>query len=142
MTYFDQYLESRVLTASPLELVRLMYRGALDATAAARQHFAGGDIPARTRALNKAAALVTELVTSLNPPSDPSGQALEQNLRRLYDYILHQIAQAAIEQNPLPLDDADTILRSLLQGWESIDLAPADAPPHDQPSSAAISVSA
>lgn len=142
MTYFDKYQESRVLSASPVELIRLMYRGTLDATAAARQHFASGDIPARTRSLNQATALVTELVTSLRPPGDPTGQAIEQNLRRLYDFVLHQLTQAAIDQNPQPLNDADAILRSLLEGWETIDASPAEEPHHDQPISAAISVNA
>lgn len=140
MSYFDQYLESRVLSASPIELVRLMYRGALDATGAARQHLLAGDIPARTRSLNKASALVTELVTSLQSPQDHAGQALEQNLRRLYDYVLYQIAQAAIEQSPAPLEKADAVLRSLLEGWENVDAAPVET---DESSyAAAISVSA
>jgi flagellar protein FliS len=147
MSYFNQYLESRVLSASPIELVRLTYRGTLDATNAARQHFASGDIPARTQALNRAAALVTELVTSLRTPLDTAGPpsqglALEQNLRRLYDYVLHQFAQAAIEQNPQPLDQADAILRSLLESWERIEPESHAAPPPDYASSKAISVSA
>jgi flagellar protein FliS len=136
MSYFDQYLESRVLSASPLELVRLIYRGALDATHSARQHFSTGDIAERTRALNRAAGLVSELVNSLEPTADP---ALDQNLRRLYDYVLHQYAQAAIEQSPIHLDSADAILRSLLEAWESIDLAPAESLDCE---SRAISVSA
>lgn len=142
MSYFNQYLESRVLSASPIELVRLTYRGTLDATSAARQHFASGDIPARTNALNRASALVTELVTSLRCPPDPGGQSLEQNLRRLYDYVLHQFAQAAIEQNPQPLDDADAVLRSLLESWERIEPEPVEMPQPAYAQSEAISVSA
>ena len=124
MSYHDQYLENRVLSASPVELVRLMYRGALDATSAARQHMANGDIAERTRALNRANGLVTELVTSLQPPTDAAGQKMEQNLRRLYDYVLHQLAQAAITQTPGPLDQADAVLRSLLEAWEKIEPNP------------------
>ena len=60
MSYFDQYLESRVLSASPVELVRMMYRGTLQATATARQHFSSRDIASRTRALNQAVALMRE----------------------------------------------------------------------------------
>ena len=121
MSYFDQYLESRVLSASPVQLVRMMYRGALDATASARQHFIAGDITARTRALNRAVALVTELVTSLECPNSDAGRTLEQNLRRLYDYVLHQLAQANIEQSPQPLEHADMVLRLLLEGWDTIE---------------------
>ncbi|MBY0505107.1 MAG: flagellar export chaperone FliS [Bryobacteraceae bacterium] len=126
MSYSDHYLESRVFSASPVELVRMIYRGALDANARARQHFANGDIAARTRCLNQSAALVAELVTSLECPPGPAGQQLEQNLRRLYDYVLHQIGQAAIDQNAAPLDLADQVLRELLSGWQAIEAAPLD----------------
>ena len=142
MSYHDQYLENRVLSASPVELVRLMYRGALDATNAARQHFATGDIAERTRALNRANGLVTELVTSLQPPTGAAGQKMEQNLRRLYDYVLHQLAQAAITQTPGPLDQADAILRSLLEAWEKIEPTPEFHEEREYDPAAAISVSA
>ena len=123
MNYYDPYLENRVLSASPVELVRLMYRGSLDATNAARQHFISGDIAGRTRALNRANGLVTELVSSLQAPNHAAGQKMEQNLRRLYDYVLHQLAQAATTQSMQPLDQADAILRSLLEAWEKIEPA-------------------
>lgn len=142
MSYHDQYLENRVLSASPVELVRLMYRGALDATNAARQHFATGDIAERTRALNRANGLVTELVTSLQPPTGAAGQKMEQNLRRLYDYVLHQLAQAAITQTPGPLNQADVILRSLLEAWEKIEPTPEFHEDREYEPAAAISVSA
>ena len=143
MSYFDHYLESRVLSASPVELVRLIYRGALDATASARKHLAAGDIAARTRSLNQAAALVTELVTSLECPPGPAGMQLEQNLRRLYDYVLHQLAQAAIEQSAQPLSLADDVLRSLLEAWQTIEPSPEPLGHlEDEHSPAAISVSA
>ena len=142
MSYHDQYLENRVLSASPVELVRLMYRGALDATNAARQHFATGDIAERTRALNRANGLVTELVTSLQPPTGAAGQKMEQNLRRLYDYVLHQLAQAAITQTPGPLNQADAILRSLLEAWEKIEPTPEFHEDREYDPAAAISVSA
>lgn len=138
MSYYNHYLESRILSASPIQLVRIIYRGALDATAAARQHFANGDIANRTRALNQAAALVTELVTSLDASANPE---LDSNLRRLYDYVLHQITQAAIEQSPSPLDQADSILRNLLEAWEGIDPHANDSA-DDQYANVAISVSA
>jgi len=116
----------------------MVYHAALEATAAARKHFAAGDIAARTRSLNHAAELVTELVTSLECPPDPEGAKLENNLRKLYDYVLHQLAQAAIEQSPLPLDPADQVLRELLEGWHAIEKNPVQQPE----SHAAISVSA
>ena len=142
MSYSNHYLESRVLEASPLELVRLTYRGALDATSLARQHFMAGNIPARTQALNRATALVSELVISLRVVPDAGVQPIEQNLRRLYDYVLHQFAQAAIEQSASPLQNADAVLRSLLEAWEAIDPEPPALPPRLDSADNVFSVSA
>ena len=41
------YFESDVLSADPVELVRMLYRGAIDAVEKARQHLRQGDIAAR-----------------------------------------------------------------------------------------------
>lgn len=44
----DAYLESQVMTADPLELVRLLYRAASDATCAAQACLATGRIADRS----------------------------------------------------------------------------------------------
>ena len=45
----DAYLESRVLSANPLELICILYQFALDSVRDARRHLAAGDIVARSR---------------------------------------------------------------------------------------------
>ena len=44
----DAYLESRVLSADPLELVRLLYQGATGAVQDARRFLAQGEIVQRS----------------------------------------------------------------------------------------------
>ena len=58
----DAYLESRVLSASPLELICFLYQYALDSVRDARRHLAAGDIVARSRAVCRAVGVMTPLI--------------------------------------------------------------------------------
>ena len=70
MTYASRaansYLQTQVKSSSPLELVVLLYDGALRATAAANDALERRDIPARRTAMSKAMALVGELQATLD----------------------------------------------------------------------------
>src|SRR5690349_5828837 len=63
---YDEYLESQVLTADPLELVRLLYTGALDAVRCACNDLSAGRIAERSRHIGKAEAILNQLALSLD----------------------------------------------------------------------------
>ncbi len=92
---YQSYFEDELLEASPLTLVLMLYRGALDAIARARRHLRAGDIRARSRAIAKAMAIVTELSLSLNRQE---GGELSRNLAGLYGYARKLLIQANFEQ--------------------------------------------
>src|SRR5260370_22203952 len=87
------YLEEEVLAANPLQLVQLLYRGALDFITAARRHLRLGEIRARSGAISKAMAIVTELARSLDPQM--SGE-LGRNLAELYAYVQSLLIEANV----------------------------------------------
>src|SRR3954447_24854621 len=62
----DRYLETSVLTATPLELVAMLYRCALESLGEARRCLAQGDITGRVRPVNRAFDAITELSLSLD----------------------------------------------------------------------------
>ncbi len=113
---YQNYFENEVLAANPLKLVELLYRGAMEAIASARRHLRSGDIRARSRAINKAMAIVTELSLSLN---HEQGGELSRNLASLYAYIERLLIQANSQQCEPPLAEAETLLSTLLEGWTS-----------------------
>lgn len=121
--YRDTYLEDRVLSASPMELVRMLYEGAIESVGQARQSLLAGDIGGRARAISKAQAIVGELAQSLQPGSPE----LERNLRRLYDYVLSQLLEANAMQTEGPLVDAERVLTVLLDAWQTVEPAPLPA---------------
>ena len=113
---YQNHVEEEVLTANPLRLVQLLYRGALDSIASARRHLRQSDIRARSRAVDKAMAIVTELSRSLN---HERGSELSRNLAELYAYVQKLLIQANTEQSDLPLAEAERLLSTLLEGWEA-----------------------
>ena len=62
----DAYLEGRILSADPLELIRLLYQGAATRCGEARRPLADGDIAGRSRAITKACDILAELMNSLD----------------------------------------------------------------------------
>jgi flagellar protein FliS len=113
----DAYLESRILTAEPLELVRMLYRGAVDATRRSRAHLAGGRIAERSREICRALALISELSGSLD---HARGGSISANLAALYDYLQRRLLEANAGQKAEPLAEVESLLTTLLTGWDQI----------------------
>ena len=109
------YLENEVLSADPLKLLLLLYRGALDAIYSARQHLAKREIRERSKAITKAQLIVFELARSLDLDK---GGSLATELARLYQYIGQRLVDANIHQQDAPLAEASQLLTTLLEGWD------------------------
>src|SRR5215471_21082000 len=98
----EAFLESRVLSATPLELVHLLYRGAIEAVQDARHELAGGRIVERWRAISRACAILTELSAALN---HQTGGELASRLGALYDYMQRRLLEANLQQSDPPLGE-------------------------------------
>ncbi len=112
---YDEYLDSEVLTAGPIKLVQLMYRGALGAVIEARTALAAGDIAWRSSRISKANAILLELALSLDHTQYPE---FSRNLVELYDYMMRRLNEANIQQVAAPLDEVAKLLGDLLAAWQ------------------------
>ena len=110
-------LECDVLQADGIGLIRLLYRGALDSIRKAKECLETGDAIDRSRHISRASEIVAELMLSVDREQ---GGELATNLVELYDYILHLVTQAHIEQQDKPLVEAVHLLQTLLEGWDAI----------------------
>lgn len=108
------YLESRVYTASPGELVQMLYEAALEGIQNAIAALEAGDIAQRARSITKATSCVMELAGSLNVAA--AGE-LGVRLAVLYEYLLHELLEANVRQNAEPLRNCERVITSLLEGW-------------------------
>ncbi|MEZ5401139.1 MAG: flagellar export chaperone FliS [Bryobacteraceae bacterium] len=107
--------EDRLSDADPLELIRMLYRAAVDAIAKARLALASGDIGQRSAAITRASEILAELTSALD--MDQGGE-LARRLFDLYDYIQRRLQEANFLQADEPLAESHGLLSTLLEGWE------------------------
>ncbi|HZT39353.1 MAG TPA: flagellar export chaperone FliS [Bryobacteraceae bacterium] len=120
----ENYLESEVMTASPVGLIRLLYRGAVDAVRAARACLKSGDITERSAQITKAGRILTELAVSLD---HAKGGEISRGLAELYDYMQRRLNEANFHQTEPPLAEVEGLLTTLLEAWERISSAESEA---------------
>ena len=111
------YLESRVLSADPVELVNMLYHGCTVAVREARHHLAEGRIAERSRDINKAFEILMELDSSLD--RDRGGE-ISRRLSLLYDYMRRRLLDANLQQSDPPLIEVLGLLSTLTEAWEGV----------------------
>ena len=94
----------------------MLYGAALDSIAAARRHIQHRDIRARSRAINKACGLLSELSHCLN---HEAGGILSRNLAGLYGYVGRLLIEANTKQTEAPLAEAEGLLSALAEAWKA-----------------------
>ena len=113
----NAYLESRILSADPIELVNMLYQACTGAVREARHHLANGEIGERSRKINKAYEILTELSVSLD---HQRGGEISQRLGRLYDYMQGRLLEANMQQADAPLAETLGLLSTLSEAWEGV----------------------
>ncbi|MGC8669521.1 MAG: flagellar export chaperone FliS [Chthonomonadales bacterium] len=124
-----EYQRMQVETASPAQLIVMLYDGALRFATFAKERMASGDLEARHTYLMKAQRIVTELLAILDMEN---GGAVAQNLRSLYAYILKQLVEANLYDDAARIDEALGMLRELREAWAQV--ADHGIPPNQAPS--------
>ncbi len=113
----DAYLENRVLSASPLDLVRILYQAALSAVRDARRSVSTGDIASRARSISKACAILMELTNSLDAKR---GGEIARRLTALYEYMHSRLLDANMRQDEEPLAEVLGLMATLAEAWDGI----------------------
>jgi flagellar secretion chaperone FliS len=117
--YARTYRANAVLTASPGQLVLMLYDGALKALALAQQAFLEPcPEPRRIENINrhllKAQAIVAELQSGLNMEA---GGEFAQTMNRLYDYHNRRLFEANLRKEVAPIVEVERLLRELRDAW-------------------------
>lgn len=117
------YRQTQVQSRTPLELVVMLYDGALKFLNVARSAIERRDVAARREATSRALAIISELQSTLNMTE---GGDIAQRLDELYTFANLRILQASQDNAVAPLDEAIRVLETLRESWLSIANAPAD----------------
>jgi flagellar protein FliS len=112
-----RYQETEIKTATPIELVVLLYDAAIASLQKAQEHIAAREIERRTYCLNKAAAILSELQANLN---FETGGTIAASLDRLYRYMKDRIFQSNLKQDAAPLKETVRLLAGLRSAWAEV----------------------
>ena len=128
---YGKYLETEVYSADPLKLVCMLYRGAIEATGAARRHLKDRQIRERSREILRVVEILLELTRALDPQYE-----ISRSLRDLYAYMQTRLIEANAKQIDEPLAEVERLLSTLLEGWKAaVPAAPPVAPEAYRPMS-------
>ncbi|WLI77527.1 flagellar export chaperone FliS [Kosakonia sp. H02] len=116
--YAQVGVESAVLSASPHQLVVLLFDGALSAMKKAAILIEQGDIPGKGQALSKAINIITN---GLRAGLDHKvGGELAANLDSLYDYMTRRLLQANLHNDLAAIDEVSMLLNNIADAWKEI----------------------
>lgn len=111
---YQAYVEGSVIGGNPLGLVVALYEGTIAAVRSAKECLAAGDTWGRSKATSKGVELLTELLVSLD---HREGGEISANLQRLYSYLQCRLLDAHAAKSLQPLDEAERLLTTMLEGW-------------------------
>ena len=113
----NQYRSARVETASPVGVLIQLYDGAIRFLREAAKHMIESDVANKGVKLSKAHRIVTELQATLDKEQAPE---LCDQLDSLYDFVLHQITEANVKNDPTMVEPAINVLTTLRGAWGEI----------------------
>lgn len=116
--YAQVGIESAVMSASPHQLITMLFDGAKSAMIRARILMQQGDIPGKGMALSKAIDIITNgLKAGLDVES---GGELAENLAALYDYMAQRLLQANLRNDEEAILEVEALLENIADAWKQI----------------------
>ena len=111
------YLEERILTATPLELVQILYDAAVEQVREARRHLSQGDALARSNNVSKALEILSELTLALNEENSNEYSAY---YGALYQSLQKKLIEAHSTKSDAILADVEQALYSMAKNWRGV----------------------
>lgn len=111
------YYQTHVQSRSPLELVVMLYDGALRFLDQASEAMGRRDMATKGAALSRALAILAELQSTLNV--EQGGEVAAQ-LDELYTHMTARLIEANLKREQGPIDEVVTLLRPLRDAWVEI----------------------
>lgn len=123
--YTNQYLANTVNSATPEQLMLMLYDGAIRFLNLAMQAIENKQRDKRAHNINKASAIISEFAATLDHTQDAN---LAENLDALYSYMLTRLSDANLKNDTEPLEEVRTMLSDLRTTWaEAIELNKQDS---------------
>jgi len=110
----QEYLKTKVMTASPEMLTLMLWDGAIRFAEQGKEAIQKKDIEGSYKSLLRSQRIITELTTNLRHDVDPD---LCGKLAALYNFIYRRLVDANLTKSVQLVDDALEIMRHQRQTW-------------------------
>ena len=110
----NEYLKTKVLTASPEELQMMLYDGAIRFCEQARQALLDQDIEKSFHLLTRAESIIMEMCTAMREEIAPETCA---QMRGLYIFCYEKLVTANMKKDIDALDEALKVIRHMRETW-------------------------
>jgi flagellar secretion chaperone FliS len=122
--FVQEYQKNAVNGASPLQLVIMLYDGALRFMEAGKHAMGNRELEKQNQSLQRAQKVVMELMSCLDMEK---GGEVAANLFALYSFVLNELVSANVEDSAEPIDRSMRIMSQLRESWVQLE-AMAKAP--------------
>lgn len=118
-------METAASSASPHQLIAMLFDAAASSIAMARFHMGEKRIRAKGEATSRAINIIENgLKASLDPEAGGgAGKRLAGDLAELYDYLVRKLMYANLHNDVAALDEAARLLESVASAWREIEPA-------------------
>ena len=113
----EAYYQTHVQSRSPLELVVMLYDGALRFCDQAAAAMDAGDMTTKAVAMSRAFAILAELQNTLNVKD---GGEVALQLDALYAHMNDRLVDANIQRSSAPIRDVMNLLTPLRDAWSQV----------------------
>lgn len=104
--------------ASPVQLVVMLYDGALRFMEEGKRAMAAKDLETQNFKLQRAQKIVVELMSTLNLQQ---GGEIAKNLLSLYTFVVNELVEGNIHDDPTKIDNAMRTMSELRDGWYQLE---------------------
>ena len=111
----NAYKQNSVTTASPGELTLMLYNGCLKFLTKAKKAIEEKNIEEKNTNLQKAQAIIHELMSTLNMDMDISKQMLP-----LYDYMSRRLIEANMKNDTAIVDEVIGLTTEFRDTWKQV----------------------
>ncbi|MHC8517558.1 flagellar export chaperone FliS [Sporosarcina sp. ITBMC105] len=112
---YATYQNNSVNTSTPGELTLLLYNGCLKFIQQAKKALEAGNIEEKNTATQKAQAIVSELMVTLD-----QSIAISENMMVLYEFVNHRLLEGNIKNDPVLYDEAASIITEFRDTWKQV----------------------
>jgi len=114
MTAYDQYQQNQIMTASPEQILLMLYDGAIRFTRQAIYGLEEENLSLFHQGIKKSMAIITEFSNSLD---HTIGGEIAENLDALYDFMIRELIKANLHKDIESLQTVEKLLVDLRATW-------------------------